>query len=245
MVLFDLLTAEGREAARIRRAARSVTERYAQPEVRQDAAERLRAIGTPEAIYQLARRFTMTAGNLEQDDQEKRRVRDMLVEIGERAAAPIQRYLRTHDEVTWAMDALGELLSPDELAEQLLEVLQDGDPVAIRGGKAVQILGFLAGIESDKAAAGLARCLESLDDTVRLAAVDALRRHRDADAREALLRRFVAQEEDSARVRIAIAELFVESEWEVRGYRSAVEENLPSGFRVTSRGRIVRGGTAE
>ncbi len=242
MRLFDLLSAEGREAARIRRAARSVTERYAQPEVRQDAAERLRAIGTGEAIYQLARRFTMTAGNLEQDDQEKRRVRGLLVGLGDQAVAPLQRYLRNHDEITWAMDALGELVSPDALAEQLLEVLQDGDPVAIRGGKAVQIVGFLAGIESNRVAAGLVRCLDSPDDTVRIAAVAALGVHRDPGGREPLLQRFAAEEEDSARVRIAIAELFVELEWEVRGYRSAVEENLPPGFRVTSRGRIVRGG---
>ncbi len=242
MGLFDLLKAEGREAARIRRAARSVTERYAQPEVRQDAAERLAAIGTPEAIYQLARRFTMTAGNLERDDQEKRAVRDLLVELGEGAVAPLERFLAGHDEVTWAMDALSELVSPDELAGQLLKVLKDGDPVAIRGGKAVQILGLLAEIESSRVVPGLVRCLESLDDTVRLATVEALRVHKDPAAREPLLERLGSEEEDSARVRIAIAELFCELEWEVRGHRATAEEHLPPGFRVTSRGRIVKGG---
>lgn len=238
--MIALLSKDGRRAFRTRRAAKTLTERYAQPEMRQDAAERLVAIGTPEAIYQLARRFTMTAGNLEQDDQEKRWVRDLLVEVGEPAVAPLRRYLSGHDEVTWAMDALRELLPADDLAAFLLEVLQDGDPVLIRGPKAAQILEFLAGVEAESAAAGIARCLESSDDTVRIAAVRALAEKRDPTVREALLRALVSDEEDSARVRIAIAGVFADLGWEVRGFRPAVERVLPEGFRVTSRGLLIR-----
>lgn len=238
--MIALLSKDGRRAFRTRRAAKTLTERYAQPEMRQDAAERLVAIGTPEAIYQLARRFTMTAGNLEQDDQEKRWVRDLLVEVGEPAVAPLRRYLSGHDEVTWAMDALRELLPAEDLAAFLLEVLQDGDPVVIRGPKAAQILEFLAAVEAGSAAAGIARCLESSDDTVRIAAVRALAEKRDPTVREALLRALVSDEEDSARVRIAIAGVFADLGWEVRGFRPAVERVLPEGFRVTSRGLLIR-----
>ena len=238
-MIVELLSREGREAFRIRRAAKTLTERYAQPEARQDAAERLRKIGTPEAIYQLARRFTMTAGNLEQDDQEKRWVRDLLVELGDGAADPLRRYVAGHDEITWAMDALRELLPGAELQRFLFEVLADGDPVAIRGPKAAQILEFLAGVEAGGVPAGVARCLSSSDDTVRIAAVQALRAHRDPATREALLEALVSEDEDSARVRIAIAGLFADFEWEIRGRRPAVERVLPEGFRVTSRGRIV------
>ncbi len=239
-MILDLLSREGREAFRIRRAAKTLTERYAQPEARQDAAERLRNLGTPEAIYHLARRFTMTAGNLEQDDQEKRWVRDLLVELGERATDPLRRYLARHDEITWAMDALGELLPPEELARFLLGVLADGDPVAIRGAKATQILEFLAGVSAAGVAAGIARSLASSDDTVRIAAVQALRDHADPETREPLLAAFVSDEEDSMRVRIAIAGLFADLRWDIRGRRPAVERVLPEGFRITSRGRIIR-----
>ena len=241
-MILELFSREGRQAARIRRAAKTLTERYAQPEPRMDAADRLVGIGTPEAIYQLARRFTITSGNLEQDDQEKRWVRDLLIEQGDRAADPLRRYLRGHDEVTWAMDAISKLLPADELAEFLFEVLQDGDPVAIRGPKAVQIVDFLAGLDTGGIAAGVARCLTSSDDTVRIAAVAALRVYREPATREALLEAFVSDEEDSARVRIAIAELFADLEWEIRGHRPGVERVLPDGFRVSSRGRILRAG---
>ena len=241
-MILELLSREGREAARIRRAAKTLTERYAQPEPRMDAAERLVRIGTPEAIYQLARRFTITSGNLEQDDKEKRWVRDLLVELEGRASEPVKRYLKRHDEITWAMDALSKLLPGGELAAFLFEVLQDGDPVAIRGSKAVQILDFLAGLEAEEVAAKVARCLSSSDDTVRIAAVAALREYAEPDTREALLEAFVSEEEDSVRVRIAIAELFADLEWEIRGHRPGVERVLPDGFRVSSRGRIVRAG---
>ena len=241
-MILELLSREGREAARIRRAAKTLTERYAQPEPRMDAAERLVRIGTPEAVYQLARRFTITSGNLEQDDKEKRWVRDLLVELGEDATLPLRRYLKGHDEITWAMDAFSKLLPAEELASFLFEVLQDGDPVAIRGSKAVQILDFLAGLGTEGIAAGVARCLLSSDDTVRIGAVAALRVYRDPSTREALLEAFVSEEEDSARVRIAIAELFADLEWEIRGHRPAVERVLPEGFRVSSRGRILRAG---
>jgi len=241
-VILELLSREGREAARVRRAAKTLTERYAQPEPRMDAAERLVRIGTPEAIYQLARRFTITSGNLEQDDKEKRWVRDLLVEQGDRASEPVRRYLGGHEEIAWARDALWKLVPGGELAAFLFEVLQGGGPVGIRGSKAVQILDFLAGLETEEIAAGVARCLTSSDDTVRIAAVAALRGYADPDTREPLLEAFVSDEEDSVRVRIAIAELFADLEWEIRGHRPGVERVLPDGFRVSSRGRIVRAG---
>ena len=240
--MLELLSREGRQAARIRRASKTLTERYAQPEARFDAGERLVGIGTPEAIYQLARRFTITSGNLEQDDQEKRWARDLLVEQGDKATSPLRRYVAGHDEITWAMDALSQLVPAEELATFLFEVLQDGDPVAIRGPKAVQLVEFLAGLAAEGIAAGVARCLTSTDDTVRIAAVQALRTYQDPATREALLEALVSEEEDSVRVRIAIAGLFADFEWEVRGHRPGVERVLPEGFRVSSRGRILRAG---
>ena len=239
-MILELLSREGRRALRIRRAAKTLTQRYAQPEARQAAAERLREMGTPEAVYELARRFTMTASNLEQDDQEKRWVRDLLVDLGDAAQEPLHRYIRHHDQITWAMDALSELIPGDQLADFLFEVLSEGDPVAIRGAKAVQILDFLAGLKTRGVPAGVARCLRSTDDTVRIAAVRGLRAHRDPDTREALLQGLCSGEEDSVRVRIAIAGLLADLGWELRGHRRGVARVLPEGFRITSRGRIVR-----
>lgn len=239
-MLVELLSREGREAIRTRRAAKTLTERYAQPEARAAAAERLLDIGTPEAIYQLARRFTITSGNLQQDDQEKRWVRDLLIELGPKAVEPLKRYLRGHDQVTWAMEALRALVPESELAALLFSILGDGDPVTIRGPKAVQIVDFVAGLEVPGVSDGVVSCLGSADDTVRLAAVRALGQQADPASRAPLLRAMVSDEEDSLRVRIGIAGLLADLGWEVRGRRPAVERVLPDGFRITSKGRILR-----
>ena len=54
------------------------------------------------------------------------------------------------------MDSLLKLLPAGDLADFLFEVLQDGDPVAIRGSKATQIVDFLAALDTEGNAAGVA-----------------------------------------------------------------------------------------
>ena len=53
-VLKDLMSSEGRLKLRIRRSTKTLLQRYAQSEARMEAAEKLRSIGSPEAIYNLA-----------------------------------------------------------------------------------------------------------------------------------------------------------------------------------------------
>lgn len=240
MNLKDLLTSEGRLQWRIRRATKTLLERYAQSDARMDAAHKLRAMGTPEALYGLARRFSATANNLGIDQEEKRVVRDMLVEFGERAVEPLRRYLRSYDEVTWAIDTLRSLEPPDKVISFLLEILHGGDPVHIRGDKATQILKALESLKSPEVVAGVIPCLRSPDDTVRFAAVECLEAHADLRAREPLLDAMVDPEEDSARVKARIAEAFERLGWDVKGYRKKVEESLSEPFRLSSRGRITR-----
>jgi len=49
---------------------------------------------------------------------------------------------------------------------------------------------------------------------------------------------------DRPRVRIAIAEVFADKDWPVKGYRPTVEANLPEGFQVNAKGLIRRKGSA-
>ena len=57
-VLKDMMSAEGRLKLRIERSTKTLLERYAQSEARMEAAEKLKAIESPEAVYCLARRFS-------------------------------------------------------------------------------------------------------------------------------------------------------------------------------------------
>ena len=240
MNIKDLLTSEGRLKFRIQRNTKTLLERYAQHEARMEAADKLRAIGTEEAIYGLARRFSATAENLGTDQEEKKRIQDVLVGFGDRAIGPLQKYIRNYDKITWAIDALKKLMPKDELVRFLFEVLAEGDPVRIRGEKATQILSALTTLDDPGVVEGVIPCLKSPDDTVRFAAVECLEAYGEERAREPLLEALVSPDEDSMRVKMRIAEAFEKLGWDVKGYRKKVESALPEGFRVTSKGRITR-----
>ena len=111
----DFLTSQGRRKLRIEWNTKTLRERYAQHEARMEAADKLQAIGTPEAIYGLARRFSATSENLGIDQEEKRHVQDVLVGFGDKAIDPLKRYIKNHDQVTWSIDALKQLLPKERL----------------------------------------------------------------------------------------------------------------------------------
>ncbi len=240
MNLKDFLTSEGRLRLRIERKTKTLSQRYAQHEARMEAADKLQEIGTPEAIYGLARRFSATSENLGIDQEEKKHVQDVLVGFGEKAIEPVKRYIRNHDQVTWAIDALKELVPKDKLIPFLLEILRGGDPIYIRGEKANQILKALENVGDPEVVPGVIPCLQSPDDTVRFVAVECLAAFGDERAREPLLKALVSPEEDSARVKTRIGEALEKADWEVKGYRKRVEAVLPPPFRVSSKGRVVR-----
>ena len=239
-VIKELLTSEGRLKFRIRRKTKVLLERYAQHEARMEAADKLQEIGTDEAIYSLARRFSATSENLGVDQQEKKSIQDVLVAFGDRAVGPLKRYVRGHDQITWAIDALKQVIPERELTSFLFEVLKEGDPVYIRGEKANQILKALEQIGDPEVVPGVIPCLKSADDTVRFVAVECLAAYGDERAREPLLDALVNPEEDSVRVKIRIGETLEKLDWDVKGYRKKVEAALPEPFRVTSKGRVVR-----
>lgn len=240
MSLKDLLTSEGRLKFRIHRNTKTLLERYAQHEARMEAADKLRDIGTPDAIYGLARRFSATSENLGTDQEEKKRIQDVLVGFGDDAVEPLMRYIRNYDKVTWAIDALKRLLPKEKLVPFLFELLSEGDPVRIRGDKATQILAALSNLDTSEVVEGVIPCLKSPDDTVRIAAVECLEGYADDRAREPLLKTIVSPDEDSMRVKMRIGEALEKLGWDVKGYRKKVESALPEPFRVTSKGRVTR-----
>jgi HEAT repeat protein len=240
MSLKDLLSAEGRLKFRIQWNTKKLLQRYAQSDARMEAADKLKSIGTPEAIYALARRFSVNSENLGIDNDEKRQVGEVLVDFGEKAVEPLRRYIRNHDGVTWAIDCLKKLEPEEQLVPFLVQQLQRGDPVHIRGEKATQILHALETLHDPRVVEGVIPCLESPDDTVRFAAVDCLEAHADERARDALLEALVSELEDSMRVRTRLAEALERLGWDVKGFRKKVEEALPQPYRLNSKGRIYK-----
>jgi HEAT repeat protein len=205
-----------------------------------EAAERLAEWGTPDALFGLLKRFTISSNVMTQDVEEKRMVVRMLVEKDREAVEPILRFLRTHHNVEWPVQALSEILPREELVPKLVEILEK---VAAASAftppeHKADLIGAMRGHVTPEIASVLRQFLSDDDDDVRIAAIEALSEVGEA-VREPLLEAFL-EAYDRPRIRIKIAEVFAEREWPVKGFRPKIEETLPEGFHLTAKGLVRR-----
>ena len=205
-----------------------------------EAAERLAEWGTPDSLFALLKRFTMSSNVITQDIEEKRMVVRMLVEKDRDAIEPILRFLRAHHNVEWPVQALFEILPREELVPKLVEIL---DKVAAASEftppeHKAELIGAMRGHVTPEIASVLRQFLSDDDDDVRIAAIEAISEIGE-EVREPLLESFL-EADDRPRIRIKIADVFAERDWPVKGFRPKIEETLPEGFHLTAKGLVRR-----
>jgi HEAT repeat protein len=224
----------------INKLVKRLTESQGEDAPRIEAAEKLAEWGTPESLYALLKRFTISSKVITQDVEEKRMVVRMLVDKGQDAVDPILRFLSTHHQVEWAIQALSQILPREELVPKLVEALEK---VAAASAftppeHKSDLIRAMRGHVTPEIAAVLREFLADDDDDVRIAAIDALAEVGE-EMREPLLEAFL-EAEDRPRIRIKIAETLAEHEWPVKGYRPKIEVTLPEGFHLSAKGLIRR-----
>src|SRR5881409_2995622 len=224
----------------IERLVKRLTEPGGEEGPRIEAAEKLADWGTPESLYALLKRFTISSKVITQDIEEKRMVVRMLVEKGRDAVEPILRFLRSHHNVEWPVQALSQILPRSELVPMLVDIL--GKVAAASEFTPPEhksdLIRAMRGHVTPEIASVLRQFLSDDDDDVRIAAIDAISEVGE-DMREPLLEALIAAY-DRPRIRIKIAESFADHDWPVKGYRPKIEETLPEGFHLTSKGLIRR-----
>jgi HEAT repeat protein len=181
-----------------------------------------------------------TSNVMTQDVEEKRMVVRMLVEKDREAVDPIFRFLRTHHNVEWPVQALSEILPREELVPKLVEILEK---VAVASAftppeHKSDLIRAMRGHVTSEIASALRQFLSDDDDDVRIAAIEALSEVGE-EVREPLLEAFL-EADDRPRIRIKIAEVFADREWPVKGFRPKIEETLPEGFHLTAKGLVRR-----
>lgn len=235
--MFDLFKRAGPSPRQIERTIKKLTEPHGEAGPRVEAAERLAAWGTPEALSGLLRRFTISSSVISQDIEEKRHVIELLVSCGPAAIEPILAYMKVYHQVDWPVQALARIVDEDELAGYLQDAIK---AVALSEFAApehrVSLIRAVHGHVQAELAQTLEGFLNDSDDDVRIAAIEGLLELGDS-VRETLLEAFLAAD-DRPRIRRRIAELFAEKGWGVRGYRPAIEETLPEGFALNAKGVI-------
>ena len=236
--MFDFLKTK----SPIERLTKKVTETAGEDGPRIEAAQKLADMESPEATFALAKRFTISSKVITQDIEEKRMVVSMLAAKGEKAVEPLLRFLKSYHQVEWPVQALAQILPREQLIPRLVGVLEDvaQNPFTSPEHRS-SLIKAMHGHVTPEIAAALKKSLEDDDDDVRIAAVHAVSEMGE-DAREILLQAF-ASSEDRPRIRIAIAEVFADRDWPVKGFRPTIEANLPEGFHITAKGHIRRKGS--
>ncbi len=154
-----------------------VKERYAQPEYRREAMEKLLALGTPEAIAGVLQRFAVVAQSPHWDEEEKRWLVEELAERGDPARAALLAFLKRADHIAFAAKALKRLSAGDAFMRDLADALRARPPEDHRTsqGKA-ELIAALGDANTADALAAVLPYLSDHADDVQCTTVDSIER---------------------------------------------------------------------
>jgi HEAT repeat protein len=237
--MFDFLRRNAPSPKSIERLTKRLTETGGEDGPRVEAAEKLVEWGTPESLYALLKRFTISSNNISQDVEEKRYVVRMLVNKGAGAVQPILQFIKKNHQVEWPVQALTQILPREELVPRLVEALEYvGLGEFTSPEHRTSLIKAMHGNVTPEIANTIRQFLKDDDDDVRIAAIHALAEVGES-MREPLIEAYI-ESEDRPRIRIAVAEVFADQEWPVKGFRPKFEESLPDGFHLNAKGLIRR-----
>jgi len=241
MGLLDMLGMGGPEA-KVRRLQKKAMQKFGPAENRQGAIEELGELKTEAAIDALLSRYTFRVDPGITDDDEKARVLALLTQAGDVALAPVKRFISSRDEISWPLRALEGLLPEAEVVKFLVEVATKiGGEYSRVPEKKVLLLHALSAHRSPDIAPAVLPFLDDMDDEVQIAAAEVIVKQQHPAGREPLIQHFLkAHEASNARVREALSGLIADSGWDVKGYTPKVEAALPQGYKLDSRGKVLR-----
>ncbi len=158
-----------------------VKERYAQPEYRREAMDKLLSMGSPEAFAAVLKRFTVVVQSPHWDEEEKRWLCDELATRGEPARQAVKTFLAKEDHVAFAAKTLSKLSSsPAAYLADLREALTARPPEDHRTtqGKA-ELINALKDSGDGSVVGTVIAYVDDHADDVQLAAWDCCEHHYD------------------------------------------------------------------
>jgi len=250
MGLFDFLKKSDREATaapkgkaerEIQRFERLVATKLSQNYDRQEALEQLAAIGTAASASALLKRFNWSMDPSITDHDEKELAARGIAAAGEAALEPIREYCKRAESLTWPLKALRQIVTEEQIAEELLALLDQFDTEYTRNVEPkTQLIMALKEYPNEDVRVAVEPFLTDTSEPVRFEAVGTVLSANNPDSAPALVA--TLEEEESLRVRNRIAQGLAELGWPVpEELHAACQHGLPPGFRLTQ-GRVVASG---
>ena len=187
MGIFDSFTKDGRKSKALQKKISTVANRRAADEDRYIAYEALAEDGSDEAVYGLLLRFTYVKDigqrSRSTDEEDKRYVHDLVVNLGEKALGAVKRFLLAREgpvgapkhTISWALRILDRIVPSVELHWEIIkEVLDDNEPGYEKNpSRKLDLMTYLGGLDrfdSTAVAEVVSGYLEDSDEGVRFAA---------------------------------------------------------------------------
>jgi len=210
----------------LQRAMDKVVNKHAQSPDRWAAMEKLRANGTEDALYALVRRFSFNYDKTIEDEQEKQWVYESLCTLGERAIAPLKRFMKDSAAVAYPLRVLEQVATTEQALAAIDELLATEEPGYTRDPqKRIQIIDWLADYgdcDDEEIIERVLPYVGDYDENVRFSAIECIGLHPCDEASEALIGLLLNEEEESKRLKLRVAEILAEHELDLAGRKHEI-----------------------
>jgi len=228
--------ASGKEIARLERL---VASKLSQNYDRQEAIEELTKIGTADSAAALLKRFGWSMDPSITDHDEKDSAVRGIAAAGKAALEPLRAYCKRAESLTWPLKALRQIVSQDEVGDELLALLDQFDTDYVRNPEPkVQLITALEEFPSDEVRIAVEPFLGDASEPVRFTAVGTVLSMNDEASVVALVAQL--EEEESLRVKNRLAQGLADKGWTIpEELAAACRKSLPEAYRVAN-GKIQR-----
>lgn len=226
----------------VQKTVERATNKLAQQGDRLAALEKLRDDGTDDALAGMCKRWSITSSKGVEDEFEKNWVVDALVGHGLAAVAPLQRFMKSAEQLSFALRVLDRITATDDVTAGKLakskalafidELLASEPPGYTRHPeRRIDLISWLAEwktVSSSEVVPRLAPYLGDFDENARFAAIDGLAHHDTALIAAPFAHALARPDEESGRIRRTLAE-------------HIVSKKLPLGDQVDAVSSILTG----
>jgi len=195
----------------LQRTIEKATNKLAQQPDRWGALEKLKEDGSSDALVGLCKRFSITSMKGVEDEAEKAWVVETLVAKGEAALDPVVRYMKTAEQLAFPLRVLERIAPRDKVLQVADELFASEPPGYVRmPERRIDLLRWFAEwkpVTDDELVSRFTPYVTDFDENVRFAAIDGMASRDPAKIAGPLLAALVRPEEESGRIKRAIAEV--------------------------------------
>lgn len=244
MGLFDIFKKGkgGEKASPAAKWAEPVGSKRAQAYDRQEAIQELSKMGTADAAEALLRRFTFASEPSITDQEEKEAAFEGILKAGKDAVEPVRAFAAKAESLSWPMRILKELLTEEELVDELIVWLSKWDTEYAKFiDPKLQLLEQLGDHVNPKIRAAVEPFLQDVNEPARFTAVTTVLAQKDPASLGPIVALLL--DEESVRIRSKVAEGLAELGWEIpESDRDAVRKVLPPQYGVNGAGVVTKRG---